>query len=240
MKPIVDQILKYGETRRGWIGVRIQTVTPEIAESLGLGTARGALVAGVSPGGPAAAAGLETGDIVLAFDGRNIETMRDLPRVVAEATIGSSADVQIFRDGETLTRRIEVARLENEDDETPETSETEPAGPEKTVVLGLGLSELNDDLRRRFGVSDETEGVLVTDVDPLSAAAEKGVRPGDVSFRSRSVRYLPPKMSKRSFSLRRRAAATPCCCGFRRAGTSVSSRSGSAAEPSQPLISSRL
>ncbi len=180
MKPIVDQILKYGETRRGWIGVRIQTVTPEIAESLGLGTARGALVAGVSPGGPAAAAGLETGDIVLAFDGRNIETMRDLPRVVAEATIGSSADVQIFRDGETLTRRIEVARLENEDDETSETSETEPAGPEKTVVLGLGLSELNDDLRRRFGVSDETEGVLVTDVDPLSAAAEKGVRPGDV------------------------------------------------------------
>ncbi|MEP0708518.1 DegQ family serine endoprotease [Parvibaculum sp.] len=180
VKPIVDQILKYGETRRGWIGVRIQTVTPEIAESLGLGTARGALVAGVSPGGPAAAAGLETGDIVLAFDGRNIETMRDLPRVVAEATIGSSADVQIFRDGETLTRRIEVARLENEDDETPETSETEPAGPEKTVVLGLGLSELNDDLRRRFGVSDETEGVLVTDVDPLSAAAEKGVRPGDV------------------------------------------------------------
>jgi serine protease Do len=180
VKPIVDQILKYGETRRGWIGVRIQTVTPEIAESLGLGTARGALVAGVSPGGPAAAAGLETGDIVLAFDGRNIETMRDLPRVVAEATIGSSADVQIFRDGETLTRRIEVARLENEDDETSETSETEPAGPEKTVVLGLGLSELNDDLRRRFGVSDETEGVLVTDVDPLSAAAEKGVRPGDV------------------------------------------------------------
>lgn len=180
VKPIVDQILKYGETRRGWIGVRIQTVTPEIAESLGLGTARGALVAGVSPGGPAAAAGLETGDIVLAFDGRNIETMRDLPRVVAEATIGSSADVQIFRDGETLTRRIEVARLENEDDETSETSETEPAGPEKTVVLGLGLSELNDDLRRRFGVSEETEGVLVTDVDPLSAAAEKGVRPGDV------------------------------------------------------------
>ncbi|WP_293211696.1 DegQ family serine endoprotease [Parvibaculum sp.] len=180
VKPIVDQILKYGETRRGWIGVRIQTVTPEIAESLGLGTARGALVAGVSPGGPAAAAGIETGDIVLAFDGRNIETMRDLPRVVAEAAIGSSADVQIFRDGETLTRRIEVARLENDDDEEADSPETEPAAPEKTVVLGLGLSELDDDLRRRFGVSEETDGVLVTDVDPLSAAAEKGVRPGDV------------------------------------------------------------
>ncbi|MBO6636102.1 MAG: PDZ domain-containing protein, partial [Parvibaculum sp.] len=121
-----------------------------------------------------------TGDIVLAFDGRNIETMRDLPRVVAEAAIGSSADVQIFRDGETLTRRIEVARLENDDDEEADSPETEPAAPEKTVVLGLGLSELDDDLRRRFGVSEETDGVLVTDVDPLSAAAEKGVRPGDV------------------------------------------------------------
>ncbi len=180
VKPIVDQILKYGETRRGWIGVRIQSVTPEIAESLGLGTARGALIAGVSPGGPAAAAGLEAGDIVLAFDGRNIATMRDLPRVVAEAAIGSSVDMQIFRGGETLTRRIEVARLEDEADEKPETSATKPAIPEKTVVLGLGLSGLNDDLRRRFGVPEETEGVLVTDVDPLSAAAEKGVRPGDV------------------------------------------------------------
>src|SRR5690606_32092909 len=159
---IVEQILKYGETRRGWIGVRIQSVTPEIAESLGLGTARGALVAGVSTGGPAAAAGLEAGDIVLAFDGRNIATMRDLPRVVAEAAIGSSVDVQIFRDGETLTRRIEVARLEDEADEKPETSATKPAIPEKTVVLGLGLSGLNDDLRRRFGVPEETEGVLVT------------------------------------------------------------------------------
>ena len=180
VKPIVDQILRYGETRRGWIGVRIQSVTPEIAESLGLGTARGALVAGVSPGGPAAAAEIEAGDIVLAFGGRNIATMRDLPRVVAEAPIGSSTDVQIFRDGETLTRRIEVARLEEEDEEEPETSGTMAPVPEKTVVLGLGLSELDEDLRRRFGVTEETEGVLVTDVDPLSAAAEKGVRPGDV------------------------------------------------------------
>lgn len=180
VKPIVEQILKYGETRRGWIGVRIQSVTPEIAESLGLGTARGALVAGVSTGGPAAAAGLEAGDIVLAFDGRNIATMRDLPRVVAEAAIGSSVDVQIFRDGETLTRRIEVARLEDDDEEKLEISKTAPDTPQKTVVLGLGLAELDEDLRRRFGVTEETEGVLVTDVDPLSAAAEKGVRPGDV------------------------------------------------------------
>lgn len=180
VKPVVEQILKYGETRRGWIGVRIQSVTPEIAESLGLGVARGALVAGVSPDGPAAAAGIETGDIVLAFDGRTISAMRDLPRVVAEAAIGSTVNIQLFRDGETLTRKIEVARLADEEEEAaPETPDEAPQA-KTTVVLGLSLANLNDDLRRRFGVTEETEGVLITDVDPLSAAAEKGVRPGEV------------------------------------------------------------
>ena len=180
VKPVVEQIMKYGETRRGWIGVRIQSVTPEIAESLGLGVARGALVAGVSPDGPASAAGIETGDIVLAFNGRTINAMRDLPRVVAEADIGATVDVQLFRDGETLTRKIEVGRLEDEEDKVAQSAPKDEPVEKTTVVLGLSLSALNDDLRRRFGVPAETEGVLVTDVDPLGAAVEKGVRPGDV------------------------------------------------------------
>jgi serine protease Do len=180
VKPIVAQILEYGETRRGWIGVRIQTVTPEIADSLGLGTARGALVAGVTAEGPAAAAGLEPGDVVLAFGGRNIATMRDLPRVVAEAKIGATVDMQVFRDGETLTRRIAVAKLEDEPEEETDAPEAaEPEGAE-TVVLGLGLSALDDDLRRRFNVGGNLSGVVVIEVDPLSSAAEKGVRVGDV------------------------------------------------------------
>ena len=180
VKPVVEQIMKYGETRRGWIGVRIQSVTPEIADSLGLGVARGALVAGVSPDGPASAAGIETGDIVLAFNGRTINAMRDLPRVVAEADIGATVDVQLFRDGETLTRKIEVGRLEDEEDKVAQSAPKDEPVEKTTVVLGLSLSALNDDLRRRFGVPAETEGVLVTDVDPLGAAIEKGVRPGDV------------------------------------------------------------
>lgn len=180
VKPIVEQILKYGETRRGWIGVRIQSVTPEIAESLGLGVARGALVAGVSPDGPAAAAGIETGDIVLAFDGQTISAMRDLPRVVAEATIGSTVDIQLFRGGETLTRKIEIERLVDEEEEVASAETDQAPGAKATVVLGLSLAELDSDLRRRFGVAEDTQGVLVTDVDPLSAAAEKGLRPGDV------------------------------------------------------------
>lgn len=180
VKPIVEQILKYGETRRGWIGVRIQSVTPEIAESLGLGVARGALVAGISPDGPASAAGIEIGDIVLAFDGRTISAMRDLPRVVAEAVIGSTVDIQLFRDGETLTRKIEVARLVDEEEEAAVAAPEKSPGDKATVVLGLSLSALDADLRRRFAVQEGTTGVLVTDVDPLSAAAEKGIRPGDV------------------------------------------------------------
>ncbi|MBC7102716.1 MAG: DegQ family serine endoprotease [Parvibaculum sp.] len=180
VKPVVEQIMKYGETRRGWIGVRIQSVTPEIAESINLGVARGALVAGVSPDGPASAAGIETGDIVLAFNGRTINAMRDLPRVVAETDIGSTVDVQLFRDGETLTRKIEVGRLEDEEEKVAQSAPRDEPVEKATVVLGLSLSALNDDLRARFGVPAETEGVLVTDVDPLGAAVEKGIRSGDV------------------------------------------------------------
>lgn len=180
VKPIVAQILEYGETRRGWIGVRIQTVTPDLADSLGLGAARGALVAGVTSEGPAAEAGLEPGDVVLAFDGRNIATMRDLPRVVAEARIGSTVDMQIFRDGETLTRRIAVAQLADEPEEEPAAPPVEEPEEKGPVVLGLGLSALDDDLRRRFNVGENLSGVVVVEVDPLSAAAEKGVREGDV------------------------------------------------------------
>lgn len=121
-QPIVEQLLKYGETRRGWIGVRIQTVTPDIAESVGLGPARGALIAGLTEGGPAAAGGLEPGDVVLAFDGHPISTMRDLPRMVAGTEIGSTVELQIFRDGETLTRRVDVARLEDDVETWPDVS----------------------------------------------------------------------------------------------------------------------
>ncbi|ABS64070.1 protease Do [Parvibaculum lavamentivorans DS-1] len=180
VKPVVAQILKFGETRRGWIGVRIQSVTPEIAESLGLGPSRGALIAGVSPGGPAEEAGIETGDVVLAFDDKIITAMRDLPRVVAEAEIGSTVNVQLFRGGDTLTRKIVVGRLEDEEAQPVEVPGAAGSTPDKTVVLGLVLGELNDDLRERFGVPEGVPGVLITDVDPLSAAAEKGIRPGEV------------------------------------------------------------
>ncbi|WP_339834475.1 DegQ family serine endoprotease [uncultured Parvibaculum sp.] len=180
VRPIVEQILEHGETRRGWIGVRIQTVTPEIADSLGLAPARGALIAGLSDDGPAAAAGIEPGDIVLSFDGRNIAAMRDLPRIVAETGIGRTVDVEIYRGGRTIGVKVTVARLdESEAAAAAPPADTAPA-PARMVVLGLSLAELTATTREGFDIDPETRGVLVTDVDPLSGAAEKGVRPGDV------------------------------------------------------------
>ena len=180
VRPIVEQILEHGETRRGWIGVRIQTVTPEIADSLGLAPARGALIAGISDDGPAAAAGIEPGDIVLSFDGRNIAAMRDLPRIVAETGIGRTVDVEIYRGGRTIGVKVTVARLdESEAAAAAPPADTAPA-PARMVVLGLSLAELTATTREGFDIDPETRGVLVTDVDPLSGAAEKGVRPGDV------------------------------------------------------------
>ncbi|MDO8839819.1 MAG: DegQ family serine endoprotease [Parvibaculum sp.] len=180
VRPVVEQILEHGETRRGWIGVRIQTVTPEIADSLGLTPARGALIAGINEDGPAAMAGIEPGDVVLSFDGRNIGAMRDLPRVVAETDVGKTVDVEIFRGGRTLGVKVQVARLD-ESEETPAAVPAETApGPARTVVLGLSLTALTAETRQGFNVDAQTQGVLVSDVDPASAAAEKGVRPGDV------------------------------------------------------------
>ncbi|MEX1153535.1 Do family serine endopeptidase, partial [Parvibaculum sp.] len=180
VRPIVDQILEHGETRRGWIGVRIQTVTPEIADSLGLAPVRGALIAGLDESGPAAAAGIETGDIVLSFDGRNIAAMRDLPRVVAETEVGKTVDVEIFRGERIIGVKVKVARLDESEDAPEERPTTETPAPARTVVLGISLAPLTAEARARFNLEADIEGVLVSDVDPLSAAAEKGVRPGDV------------------------------------------------------------
>lgn len=98
-QPIVEQLLAFGETRRGWLGVRIQSVDDTIAESLGLGTARGALVAGVDDKGPSKAAGIEPGDVIVTFDGKPIKESRDLPRIVGQTAVGKAVDVVVMRKG---------------------------------------------------------------------------------------------------------------------------------------------
>ena len=220
---VVDQLREYGETRRGWLGVRIQPVTDDIADSLGLDSAKGALVAGVIKGGPVDDGSIKAGDVILKFDGKTVSEMRDLPRVVAESAVGKQVDVVVLRDGKEQTVKVKLGRLEDSDQAaasgdaapdgsqddgviTPDPGENndmdqpdsgdqvqpEPGTPDQHKgqvapdaatpknVLGLSLSLLSPETRKAFGIAESVDGVVVTEVTPGSASAEKGLKPGDV------------------------------------------------------------
>jgi serine protease Do len=180
-QPVIDQLLKYGETRRGWLGVRIQNVDDAIAESLGLGTPKGALVAGVDDKGPAKPAGIEAGDVILKFDGADIGESKDLPRIVGQTPVGKDVEVLIMRKGKELTKTVKLGRLE--DGEKLAKASTGDAQPDKPAVkkaLGMELSGINDELKKRFNIKDGVRGVVVTKVDPNSPGADKRIQPGDV------------------------------------------------------------
>jgi len=182
--PVIEQLRQFGETRRGWLGVRIQQVTDEIAESLGMKQAHGALVAGVDDKGPAKPAGIEPGDVILNFDGHEIREMRDLPRVVADTPVGKDVPVVVIRKGKEETKTVKLGRLEDGEKQAALTKSESQAGPEsKSVVsksLGLDLSNLTEDLRKRYKIKDSVKGVVITGVDDGSPAADKRVSAGDV------------------------------------------------------------
>jgi serine protease Do len=180
--PVIDQLKQFGETRRGWLGVRIQQVTDEIAESLNIKPPRGALVAGVDDKGPAKPAGIEPGDVIVKFDGKEIKEMRDLPRVVADTPVGKQTPVVVIRKGREETKTVTLGRLE--DGEKLSAVDTKNDGsPDKTVVkktLGIELANMSDDLRKRYKIKDTVKGVVITDIDASSPAADKRLSPGDV------------------------------------------------------------
>ena len=181
---VMDQLQNFGETRRGWLGVRIQQVTDDIAESLGMKQARGALIAGIDEKGPAKPAGIEPGDVIIKFDGREIKEMRDLPRIVADTPVGKEVEVLVVRKGKEETKTVKLGRLEDGEKAIQAAAKTEtPKEEDKTVVkktLGLDLANLSDDLRKRHKIKDSVKGVVVTAVEPGSAAAEKRLSAGDV------------------------------------------------------------
>jgi len=181
--PVVDQLRKFGETRRGWLGVRIQEVTEELAEALGLDEARGALVASLAPDSPAGTAGIQPGDVIVSFDGRPVPQMRDLPRMVAETPVGKTVRVTFFRDGRTQTVKVLLGRLEEQQAAlTPEPDAAGQAPEPATDLAGLGLSlgRLTEERRAGFGIGEGVTGVVVTEVAPDGPAAAKGLKPGDV------------------------------------------------------------
>jgi serine protease Do len=119
---VVDQLREFGELRRGWLGVRIQQVTDEIAESLSIKPARGALIAGIDDKGPAKPAGIEPGDVVIKFDGKDIKEPKDLSRVVADTAVGKEVDVIIIRKGAEETHKVTLGRLEDTDKPQPKSA----------------------------------------------------------------------------------------------------------------------
>lgn len=181
--PVVEQLKQYGETRRGWLGVRIQNVDDDIAASLGLDRARGALVAGVDDRGPAKPAGIEPGDVILKFDGKDIKVSRDLPALVAGMPVGKEVEVTILRKGKEATRTVKLGRLEDTE-KASLTAKNGDQGKIETPVkkaLGLELQSLSDEARKRFSIKESVKGgVVVTQVEPRSNAAEKRIQAGDV------------------------------------------------------------
>ena len=171
-KNVVGQLREKGRVVRGWLGVIVQTVTPELAESFGLEQKTGALVADIEADGPADKAGIKKGDIILKFDGKEIGEMSDLPLIVAQTEIGKKAKVAIVRNGKDITKEVRIGELK-------EDKEYAFAGEEGRKDVGMEVSELTRELARRYGIS-ETRGVLVTYVEAESPAGEAGIREGDV------------------------------------------------------------
>jgi serine protease Do len=181
-KPVIEQLKENGTVERGWLGVKIQTLSKQLAESMGLETTQGALVADVIKGSPADKAGIKLGDVIIQFNGQNIATMRRLPRIVAETPIGKAVEAIIIRDGKKLSTSVKIEKL----DETKEKDSFDDKQPSNKQnlkgdkALGLSLAPLTPELRRRYGLSGDTSGMIVLGIEPKSDAADQGVKEGDV------------------------------------------------------------
>jgi serine protease Do len=184
-KPVIDQLRDHGRVERGWLGVQIQEVTPEIAKSLGLQKPEGALVADVTKGGPAAKSGLKQGDVITSFNGHAIQKVRDLPIMVAQTPIGQKAKVEVWRSGRQTPLDVAIGQMPD----NPQVARNDQQGggdqgqqgtTETPTALGLKLAPLNSEMRKRAGVPKDVKGVVVAAVADDSPLAEIGIQPGDV------------------------------------------------------------
>ncbi|TYP81714.1 serine protease Do [Maritimibacter alkaliphilus HTCC2654] len=179
---VVDQLKEFGETRRGWLGVRIQDVSDDVAEAMGLSSTNGALVTDV-PDGPAKDAGMEAGDLILSFAGEEVANTRELVRIVGNSGVGETVRVVVLRDGQTQTLKVVLGRREEAlaNDEGGSSTDSTPA-PEvqQQTILGMTLSEMTDELREELGLDAGAQGLVVTAVQADSEAAAKGLIEGDV------------------------------------------------------------
>lgn len=194
-EPVINQLIEFGETRRGWLGVQIQSVSEDIAESLGLDEARGALVGDVFKDGPADEGGIQSGDVVLSFDGKAIDRMRDLPRIVADTPVGTKVEVVVFRKNEEVTLSVTVGRLEDgEKAMNAREEETSPPADTPEPVLGMMLSELTDELREAENIAEEiNSGVYIAEVEEGSNAEDKDIKAGEIILEVNQDAVTTPK-----------------------------------------------
>jgi len=176
---VVNQLKEYGETRRGWLGVQIQDIDSDMAEALGLEKVSGALVSGV-PDGPGADAGILSGDVILSFDGVEVEDTRGLVTIVGNADVGKVVDVIIFRDGSSKTIKVTLGRREAAEKEKIVPAAKVPEKIKESVKLGMKLLTINAETRTQLNLPEDLNGVAVLDVAETSDAFEKGIRAGDV------------------------------------------------------------
>jgi serine protease Do len=191
-KRVIDQLVTFGETRRGWLGVKIQEVTDDLAKSLKLDMARGALVADVTPTGPAEKAGIKPGDVVVKFDNKDVHEMRDLPRIVADTPVGTKVAIEVLRKGNPMTFTVELGRLE-EGEKLLNAAATPDVTEPEAQVLGMKLTRLTGDLRARFKLPDNIDGAVVLEVAPSSPAADKRIEVGDVIAMANDEKIAGPK-----------------------------------------------
>ena len=176
---VVKQLKEYGETRRGWLGVQIQDIDSDMAEALGLDKVSGALVSGV-PEGPGADAGIQSGDVIISFDGVEVEDTRGLVTAVGNADVGKVVRVIIFRDGKTKTIKVTLGRREAAEKEKLVPVTKAPEKIKETEKFGMKLLTINSESRIQLNLPEDLEGVAVLDVSDTSDAFEKGIRAGDV------------------------------------------------------------
>ncbi len=181
-RPVVEQLLQYGKVERGWLGIQIQPVTAEIAAGFGLPAPGGALVAGLSPNGPAARAGFTQGDVILKVNGREIERMRDLPLLVAEMPIGRPADVTVWRRNEQISLRPVIGLMPAEPEiATLQPRQTAPSVKRQPdIAAGLKLGPLTAQLRRRLQIPKSVSGAVVTAITEDNPFSGVDLLPGDV------------------------------------------------------------
>jgi serine protease Do len=192
VKQIVDELETYGHVKRGWLGVHIQGIDQDLAQGLGLKSTKGAVVADVNQGGPAARAGFQRGDVILEYNGKPVDQLTDLTRLVANTKAGDTVKVVVWRNNAKKTLDVTIGQMPNQ--EQAVASNESSGGQANTPKLGVQLAQLTPQTRQQLNLPDNTKGVVVTDVQPGSPAADKGLQPGDVIVEADHKPVTSPSM----------------------------------------------